>query len=105
MNYLKINIYYYKTLIFNCLVYSINVGLTVKLLYDDYHSMSTVSCFISFTLLVMMKLYNSIIVAYESVKNDKMLSAYMVEFVSYNVLDSDYVKTEIVKPEEIIPIV
>ena len=101
----SLNIYYYKTLVFNCLVYSINVGLTVKLLYDDYHSMSTISCFISFTLLVVMKLYNSIIVAYESVRNDKMLSAYMVEFVSYNVLDSDYVKTEIVKPEEIIPIV
>ena len=90
----SLNIYYYKTLVFNCLVYTINVGLTVKLLYDDYHSMSTVSCFISFTLLVMMKLYNSIIVAYESVKNDKMLSAYMTEFVSYNVLDSDYVKKE-----------
>ena len=112
----SLNIYYYKTLVFNCLVYTINVGLTVKLLYDDYHSMSTISCFISFTLLVLMKLYNSIIVAYESVKNDKMLSAYMMEFVSYNVLDSDYVKTEpliedieevpsILKPEEIIPII
>ena len=31
------------------------------------------------------------IVAYQSVKNDKMMSAYMSEFVSYNVLDTDYV--------------
>ena len=60
-----------------------------------------------------MKLYNSLVVAYESIKNDKMLSAYMMEFVSYNVLDSDYVKKEplieevpsILKHEEIIPIV
>ena len=42
-----------------------------------------------------------------------MLSAYMMEFVSYNVLDSDYVKKEppieetpsILKQEEIIPII
>ena len=62
----------------------------IKILYSDYHSSSTVSCFISFVLLVMMKLYNSFIVAKESVKNDKMMSAYMSEFVSFNVLDSDY---------------
>ena len=29
-------------------------------------------------------------VAHESVKNDKMMSAYMSEFVSFNVLDQDY---------------
>jgi hypothetical protein len=39
-----------------------------------------------------MKLYNSFIVAYQSVKNDKMMSAYMSEFVSYNVLDADYLE-------------
>ena len=39
-----------------------------------------------------MKLYNSSIVAYQSVKNDKMMRAYMCEFVSFNVLDNDYVK-------------
>ena len=38
-----------------------------------------------------MKLYNSFIVARESVKNDKMMSAYMSEFVSFNVLDKDYI--------------
>ena len=62
------------------------------MLKSDYHSNSTISCFISFSLLVLMKLYNSLIVAYESVKNDKMMSAYMNEFVSYNVIDEDYVQ-------------
>tara|TARA_B100001123_G_C15337494_1_gene1033441 strand:- start:3249 stop:3467 length:219 start_codon:yes stop_codon:yes gene_type:complete len=38
-----------------------------------------------------MKLYNSVNVGYQSVKNDKMSSAYISEFVSYNVLDKDYV--------------
>ena len=49
-----------------------------------------ISCFISFVLLVLMKLYNSYIVANQSVKNDKMMSAYMSEFVSFNILDKDY---------------
>ena len=41
-----------------------------------------------------MKLYNSITVGYYSVKHDKMMSAYMSEFVSFNVLDEDYVKSK-----------
>ena len=73
----------------------INVGLMIKILYTDYHSSSTISCFFSFVLLVMMKLYNSFVVARESIKNDKMMSAYMSEFVSYNVLDSDYLNNKI----------
>ena len=95
----KLNKYYYNLLRFNCGVYFINVMLTIKMLKDGYHSMSTVSCFVSFVLLVLMKLYNSYVVAYQSVKNDKMMSAYMCEFVSYNVLDSDYVKEN--KPIEL----
>ena len=76
----------------------INIGLVLKILNTDYHSQSTISCFISFTLLILMKLYNSFSVAYQSVKNDKMMSAYMSEFVSYNVLDSDYIKSKTNKP-------
>ena len=72
----------------------------IKILYSDYHSSSTISCFLSFVLLVLMKLYNSYIVAKESVKNDKMMSAYMSEFVSFNVLDTDYIKS---KEQKLIP--
>ena len=87
----RLNIYYYNFLLATIFAYAVNVGLMVKILYTDYHSSSTISCFMSFVLLVLMKLYNSFIVARESVKNDKMMSAYMSEFVSYNVLDSDFV--------------
>lgn len=86
----RLNIYYYNFLLATIFAYAVNVALMVKILYTDYHSSSTVSCFISFVLLVLMKLYNSFFVARESIKNDKMMSAYMSEFVSYNVLDSDY---------------
>jgi len=88
----KLNKYYYNVLCCTGFTYFVNMALSVKMLYDNYHSNSTVSCFISFTLLVLMKLYNSAVVAHQSVKNDKMMSAYMCEFVSFNVLDEDYVK-------------
>jgi len=88
----SLNKFYYRSLLFNCGVYGINLFLSIKLIKDGYHSSSTLSCFISFVLLVLMKLYNSVVVAHQSVKNDKMMSAYMSEFVSFNVLDADYVK-------------
>ena len=54
-----------------------------------------------------MKLYNSLGVATQSVKNDKMMSAYMSEFVSFNVLDGDYVANKLLKDtickEDLIP--
>lgn len=88
----RINLYYYYTLKATIFSYIINLLLTIKILKDDYHSSSTLSCFISFSLLVLMKLYNSYTVANQSVKNDKMMSAYMSEFVSFNVIDKDYRK-------------
>ena len=96
----KLNLFYYRSLCVNIFVYIINIGLTVKMIKDNYHSMSTLSCFTSFTLLVLMKLYNSFEVAYNSIKKDKMTSAYMSEFVSFNILDKDYVE-EKRKSEEI----
>ena len=87
----KLNKIYFYGLSVTASVYFINVCLMINILNNDYHSMSTISCFISFVLLVQMKLYNSLSVAYQSVKNDKMTSAFMSEFVSYNVLDADYI--------------
>jgi len=93
----SLNLWYYRTLLFNCGVYGINLALSAKLVKDGYHSSSTLSCFFSFSLLVLMKLYNSLGVATQSVKNDKMMSAYMSEFVSFNVLDGDYVTNKLLK--------
>ena len=88
----RLNKYYYNALLITGFSYFVNVLMTIKLLKDKYHSSSTISCFMSFSLLVMMKLYNSFSTARQSVKNDKMMSAYMSEFVSYNVLDADYLE-------------
>lgn len=89
----RLNLFYYKSFCINCLVYFINTILTIKLLKDKYYSNTTLSCFFSFTLLVTNKLYNSYGVAKQSVKNDKMMSSYMSEFVSFNVIDSDYLES------------
>ena len=88
----KLNMVYYRSLLFTCGIYGTNLALSAKLVKDGYHSSSTISCFVSFTLLVLMKLYNSLEVAQQSIKNDKMTSAYMSEFISFNVLDADYIK-------------
>jgi hypothetical protein len=90
----RLNLYYYNIVKISIVFYIINLSLMIKILYNDYHSSSTISSFISFSLLVCMKLYNSFIVSRESVRNDKMMSAYMSEFVSYNVLDKDYLENK-----------
>lgn len=102
----SLNLTYYRALQLTGSIYFINVMLTVKIIKDSYHSSSTLSCFASFVLLVVMKLYNSFDVARKSVKDDKMMSAFMSEFVSFNVLDADYkqeTKEAITELEEIIP--
>ena len=90
----QINKLYFYTFIINCITYLLNICVTVKVLNDYYYNSATMSCFISFVLLVLMKLYNSFFVAYESLKYDKMTSAYVNEFVSYNVLDQDYLENK-----------
>lgn len=88
----RINKYYYNIVRVTIFFYIINNLLSIRLLKDKYYSSTTLSCFFSFSLLVGMKLYNSYTVAKNSVLYDKMTSAYMTEFVSYNVIDSDYLQ-------------
>jgi hypothetical protein len=88
----KLNKIYYRSLVCTAGLYGINLAMMIRILDEGYHSSSTLSCFVSFSLLVLMKLYNSLSVAHQSVKNDKMMSAYMSEFVSFNVLDADYLE-------------
>lgn len=88
----SLNFYYYNTLKINCFVYFMNLLMTAKLIETKYYNSSTLSCFLSFSLLIIHKLYNSYSVAKQSILNDKMTSAYMSEFVSFNVLDADYLE-------------
>jgi len=97
----KLNKVYFYILSFTGGIYLINLGVMGKILYEDYHSMNTVSCAASFSLLVLMKLYNSLSVARVSLKNDEMRSAFLREFTSFNVLDEDYIAEKYAgKPDE-----
>ena len=86
----RINYYYYSIIKLCIFSYFTNMILMLKILNERYYSSSTTSCFVSFSLLVLMKLYNSFYVAKLSVKEDKILSAYLNEPVSFNILDKDY---------------
>tara|TARA_Y100001958_G_C21247943_1_gene579966 strand:+ start:3134 stop:3766 length:633 start_codon:yes stop_codon:yes gene_type:complete len=86
----QINYYYYSIIKICIFSYFINLLLSIKIINERYYSSSTTSCFISFSLLVLMKLYNSFHVAKLSVKEDKILSAYLNEPVSFNILDKDH---------------
>ena len=96
----KLNKMYFYALIGTAFIYFINVGLMINIVITDYHSMSTISCFISFVLLVNMKLYNSLSVGYQSVKNDKMMSAFMSEFVCFVITERDSRRGENEEEEE-----
>lgn len=85
----KLNYIYYNLFNLNCLIYIINLSVSVKLLKDNYHSSATISSFCSFVLLVLMKFYGSYEVSRKSIKEDKMTSSFIKEFISYNVIDKD----------------
>ena len=94
----KLNFYYYYSLCITLFVYFINLLLMINILINDFHSMSTISTFFSFSLLVQIKLYNSFVISKESIKNDKIMSSYMCEFVSFNIIDKDYIISPNNKP-------
>ena len=74
--------------------------LTLKLLKDNYHSSATISSFCSFVLLVLMKFYGSYEVSRKSIKEDKMTSSFIKEFISYNVIDKDLLAKKNLDPIE-----
>ena len=61
---------------------------------------ATVTAYMSFVILILMKLYNAISISNISKKKKNIaLSAYMSELQSYNILDKDYEEGERKKKE------
>ena len=96
----KLNYFYYNLFNLNCFIYTINLGVSVKLLKDNYHSSATISSFCSFVLLVLMKFYGSYEVSQKSIKEDKMTSSFIKEFISYNVIDKDLLAKKNLDPSK-----
>ena len=91
----RFNKIYYQSCIITLVMYICNALLSIKLVNDNYYNSSTVNSFLTFVLLISLKLYNSVVISYNSVKHDKMMSAFLSEFTSYNVLDDDYLKSKL----------
>ena len=83
----KLNKFYYRVLLSTTFAYGINILLMIRILIKDYHSISTISCFTSFVLLVIMKLYNSLSVAYKLTINFSSLLKRAQETLNYILKD------------------
>ena len=86
----KFNKIYYRSCIITLLTYVCNAGLSLKLIIDNYYNSSTLTSYCTFILLISLKLYNSMVISYNSVHYDKMMSAFLCEYTSYNIIDKDY---------------
>ena len=88
----KINDRYYYSSHITAGVYSVNLILSTTSIYFNNAGTTTITAYMSFVILILMKLYNSIFISNDSKKNNMALSAYMSELQSYNVIDKDHVK-------------
>jgi hypothetical protein len=81
--------YYYVT-ISTFIIYFINFILSTIILVQDNIFLSTgLTPYLSYIILILMKLYDCYCISSTSIKEDKALSSYMVEFTSFNVIDPD----------------
>jgi hypothetical protein len=86
----KHNTLYFKSIFITSIIYSINLVLSSILIYDNYAGIPSVTSYMSYVVLILLKIYNSLFISYDSMKNNKALSAYIIEFTSYNKIDVDH---------------
>ena len=86
----KLNYYYVNTTYFAVLMMCINFIVSGFTVYQTYTGTNSITSFVSFFLLVSMKLYNAWGVGRLSIKDERANSAYMKEPKTYNTIDEDY---------------
>jgi hypothetical protein len=92
----KRNSRYFKITSLTSGVYAINLILSSIIIYDNYVGIQAVTSYTSYVALILLKIYNSLFISYDSLQNDKALSGYITEFSSFNVFDEDIVEKDIV---------
>ena len=81
---------YYRVTMSTVFVFLINFIVSDIVLYDDPTFWKVgIAPYMSYIVLILMKLYNCYYIASHSIENDKALSSYMTEFSSFNVIDID----------------
>lgn len=83
----KKNKYYLYSSLFTSFIFTINNLASINILSDSHYGSATLNTYLSFLMLILVKLYNSISVSYRSKRDQRALSAYLIEFSSFNVLD------------------
>lgn len=92
----KRNNRYFKITSLTSGVYMINLILSSIIIYTNYVGIQAVTSYTSYVALILLKIYNSLFISYDSLQNDKALSGYITEFSSFNVFDEDIVENDIV---------
>ena len=92
----KKNSRYFKITSITSGVYAINLILSSIVIYTNYVGIQAVTSYTSYVALILLKIYNSLFIGYDSLHNDKALSGYITEFSSFNVFDEDIVDKDIV---------
>ena len=88
----KHNSRYFKSIVLTSSVYSVNLVLSSIVIYKNYVGIQAVTSYLSYVALILLKIYNSLYISLDSLKNDKALSGYITEFSSFNVFDEDIIK-------------
>ncbi len=91
----KRNNRYFKITSLTSGVYAINLILSSIIIYDNYVGIQAVTSYTSYVALILLKIYNSLYISYDSLQNDKALSGYITEFSSFNVFDEDIVNDKV----------
>lgn len=95
MDLRKRNSRYFKITSLTSGVYAVNLLLSSIVIYDNYVGIQAVTSYTSYVALILLKIYNSLFISYDSLHNDKALSGYITEFSSFNVFDEDIVNNKV----------
>lgn len=80
----------YKNYTEICIVSQIiNIITSTIIIIERWNGMSSLNPFISYILLIILKLYNSCIISTNSIKNELVYSSYLVKNEIYNIIDKD----------------
>ncbi len=90
-----INNRYYQSSCAAIVVYSINLIISSVYLFTRSLGLNTLTAYLSFVLLILVKLNNAYLISNDTKQNDRLHSAYMSEFKSFNVIDKDHVIEDI----------
>lgn len=86
----QLNNSYIKSVYFALIMMCINFIVSGFVVYRSYAGSNSVSTFVSFFMLVSMKLYSALNVGTLSIRDERANSAYLREPKTYNTIDADF---------------